>query len=100
MEDDCSKKAANWWSNKIEAKSNWNYIPGLDEFEQQLALKIQKLTNLYGIIKISTSDGRSELLDQVSLSTGMNANIPNGYDMTVGLGKVFIYDSGNILSRQ
>ncbi len=44
MEDDCSKKAANWWSNKIEAQSNWIYIPGLDEFEQQLALKIQKLT--------------------------------------------------------
>ena len=88
-----SQKVANWWSNEIEQNAHNNFVPGLDDFEKQLANRIRDTVAINGVLRISSLSDNSNLLDKVALKTGMFAQIPKGFEMRFYLGKCYVYDS-------
>lgn len=92
-----SQKAANWWSNEIEQNAHNNFVQGLDDFEKLLADKIRVAVAINGVLYISSSSNKSNLLDKVALKTGMNATIPHGFEMNICLDKCYIYNSKGLL---
>ncbi len=99
MVSNCSQKAANWWSDKIEAQANRRYVPGLDKFEKLLAIQIQNTINSKGSAIISTSFSRGiNTLERLAFTSNMKAPLPVDYDMNIFFGNIYIYYNGILIS--
>lgn len=93
MRKNYGETAANWWAEKIE-EYNFGVEPNiLDAFRKVLSMKIDNAVSKYAHIELSSyKPGQYkknfEILDNIANSVGLNANIPNGYEMSIA------YDTG------
>lgn len=98
MVSNCSQKAANWWSDKIEAQANRRYVPGLDKFEKLLAVQIQNKINSRGSAWLSTSSPKGiNQFRSLAFETDMGAPLPVDYDMDIFLEHIYIYYNGMLI---
>lgn len=83
--------AANWWATKIQ-DSESGPVQGLDLFVKDLSSQIKFLTSINGSLVISTYGSSSNLLDEIAARSGLNANIPSGYEMRIMFKDVRVYN--------
>lgn len=91
MKKDYCNSAANWWAAKIQ-DSALGPVHGLDLFVEDLSSQIKLITSINGSLLISTYGSSSNLLDKIAVRSGLNANIPSGYEMRIMFKDVRIYN--------
>ena len=91
MEENYSKKAAKWWSDTIK-RNELRTIHGLDSFEHMLSVQIRNLTSVKASLSISTLCSSNKLLDEIACYSGLDARIPEGYEMRILFNNVFVYN--------
>lgn len=96
MKKNYCNEAADWWASKIQ-KSEPFYVYGLESFKKNLARRIYLLSKVQPRLTITTYDSSSKLLDEIAISSGLNANIPSGYEMRIILDTVSVYNSDGML---
>lgn len=96
MKKNYYNSAANWWAKKIQ-DSALGPVNGLDSFVEDLSSQIKLITSIKGSLVISTFNSSSRLLDEVAVRSGLNVNIPSGYEMRIMFKDVRIYDQIGML---
>lgn len=91
METNYCNSAANWWAAKIQ-DSALGPVHGLDLFVEYLSSQIKLMSGINGSLVISTYESPSKLLDEIAIRSGLNANIPSGYEMRIMFKDIRIYD--------
>ncbi len=90
-------EVANWWASKIkeeEKGSVKNIVPFTELLEQKINTTVSKSAHMV----ISTYRTSSHILGEIAYKTGMNARIPNGFEMIISHDTgALIYDDKGIV---